>query len=46
MCEHRDKHYQVGITEAYLNVRKMTATVFVLSIEKNSVENIRNLQLF
>ena len=33
--EHRDKHYRVEITEANLNVRKMTVTDFVLSsIEK------------
>ena len=35
MSEHRDKHYQVQITEGNLHVRKKTVTNFVLSsIEK------------
>ena len=35
------------ITETNLYVRKMTVTDFVLSsIEKNSVENTRNIQLY
>ena len=32
MSEHRDKYYQVQITEANLYVRKMTVTAFVLSL--------------
>ena len=40
-----NKHYQVQITEANLNVRKMTVTDFVLSLIEKTDENTRNIQL-
>ena len=45
MSEQPYKHYRVQITEANLNVRKMTVTYFVLTVIEKTVENTGNVQL-